>query len=389
MCRPVCSHAACVPLAPSALIVCSGSRAYVLSHPDVLASFLPMSCKAAPGIKLYQFIKAGSGGKWELTSLRACPGFYDANEDARGKQPDFWLEVDAGDIDTRADDALSYVADPAARRVTFAANEGLWALKFPSAESYRAFMTELEVGVGLCMAQVLGRGLGCRLPASAVRGCCYCTRRVCSSDSCKDSGSCGSSCNKHLCLCCLNLCRCTQPCLPVHAKLPVKPAEGSSQAQCSLAVACFLQAQLALLCSSTCSAADVHTTAGPSTCNVAPLSPLLHSCRTTCSRTRTALGVTLPRQTRSWATSRTSSSTRTPAQQQHPWRCAGLVGQCALPADGTGCSRLASVFGQCSSSQCSSSPDGSAWGWLGGVHCMQMAAVQLRGGCVWQAEQQH
>lgn len=100
--------------------------------------------EAAPGIKLYQFIKAGSGGKWELTSSRACPGFYDANEDARGKQPDFWLEVDAGDIDTRADDALSYVADPAARRVTFAANEGLWALKFPSAESYRAFMTELE-----------------------------------------------------------------------------------------------------------------------------------------------------------------------------------------------------------------------------------------------------
>jgi hypothetical protein len=111
------------------------------------AASLPAFCKAAPGIKLYQFVKAGASGRWELISSRACPGFYDANQDARSKEPDFWLEVDAGDIDTRADDALSYVADPAAKRVTFAANEGLWALKFPSAESYRAFMTELEVGV--------------------------------------------------------------------------------------------------------------------------------------------------------------------------------------------------------------------------------------------------
>jgi hypothetical protein len=108
-----------------------------------------VSCKAALGIKLYQFVKAGASGKWELISSRACPGFYDANQDTRSKEPDFYLEVDAGDIDTRADDALSYVADPAAKRVTFAANEGLWALKFPSAESYRAFMTELEVGRAL------------------------------------------------------------------------------------------------------------------------------------------------------------------------------------------------------------------------------------------------
>lgn len=69
----------------------------------------------------------------------------------------------AGDIDTRADDSLSYVADPAGTRVTFAAAAGgddddddgdggapsgpvgLWALKFPSHEAYRRFVTQLEV----------------------------------------------------------------------------------------------------------------------------------------------------------------------------------------------------------------------------------------------------
>ncbi|KAF6261436.1 VID27 cytoplasmic protein-domain-containing protein [Scenedesmus sp. NREL 46B-D3] len=111
---------------------------------DDVQQEIEQDAAAAAQPELYQFVRAGASGRWEQISSRACPGFYDANEDARSKESDFWLEVEAGDIDTRADDALSYVADPAARRVTFAANEGLWALKFPSAESYRAFMTELE-----------------------------------------------------------------------------------------------------------------------------------------------------------------------------------------------------------------------------------------------------
>jgi hypothetical protein len=76
-----------------------------------------------------------------------CP--FDA-----GKDPEWFLEVEAGDIDQRADSALNYVADPNQRRLTFAASGGLWSLRFPTPEIYRAFMTELEVrchgGSGAC-----------------------------------------------------------------------------------------------------------------------------------------------------------------------------------------------------------------------------------------------
>lgn len=124
---------------------CIGHAMAEHSTQRILAVLTPFSLQAAPGIKLYKFIKAGSSGKWELLSSHVTPRFYDINEDQRSKEPEWFVEIDSGDIDQRADDTLSYVADPAARRVTFAANEGLWALKFPSAEGYRAFMNQLEV----------------------------------------------------------------------------------------------------------------------------------------------------------------------------------------------------------------------------------------------------
>jgi hypothetical protein len=65
----------------------------------------------------------------------------------RGKEAEWFLEVESGDIDQRADSSLNYVADVGQQRITFAANGALWALRFPSAASYRAFMTELEVRV--------------------------------------------------------------------------------------------------------------------------------------------------------------------------------------------------------------------------------------------------
>lgn len=101
--------------------------------------------EAGPGgIRLYKFLKSGTSGTWKLLSSHAQPRFYDINEDNRGKDPEWFLEVDAGDIDQRADASLNYVSDPAQKRLTFAAGGGLWSLKFPSAETYRAFMTELE-----------------------------------------------------------------------------------------------------------------------------------------------------------------------------------------------------------------------------------------------------
>lgn len=87
-----------------------------------------------------------------------------------GKEPEWFLEIDAGDIDTRADSGLNYVADPHQRRVTFAAAGGLWSLRFPTPETYRAFMTELEVGRvwGVAMAVL---GLCCTCEALWLGAC--------------------------------------------------------------------------------------------------------------------------------------------------------------------------------------------------------------------------
>jgi len=156
---------------------------------------------AAPppaGCRLYRYLQSGRGGSWELVSSSAVPRFYDTHEDAaaryadgggdddsedeeeeeggaRGRRglgggasarkkatasrasarpaaarADWFLEVDAGGggaddaVDARADDRLQYVADAAARRVTFAAGGALWALRFPSRQAYHAFSRALE-----------------------------------------------------------------------------------------------------------------------------------------------------------------------------------------------------------------------------------------------------
>ena len=100
-------------------------------------------------MKLYQFVKGSTAGTWKLISNAAQPRFYDLNEDSNKKGSEFMLEVDAGDIDTLADEKLSYVADASTRRVTFAANNVMWALKFPDSATYITFMKELEVCSGL------------------------------------------------------------------------------------------------------------------------------------------------------------------------------------------------------------------------------------------------
>lgn len=149
---------------------------------------------SAAGVKLYRYHQTAKGGSWELVSGSAVPRFYDANEDAaarygggqdeeddddeeeedegaRGRRlggggasarkratarasasasarSDWYLEVDGGGadgaVDARADDALQYVADAAARRVTFAAADALWALRFPTREAYHSFSRALE-----------------------------------------------------------------------------------------------------------------------------------------------------------------------------------------------------------------------------------------------------
>ncbi|KAI8463637.1 MAG: VID27 cytoplasmic protein-domain-containing protein [Monoraphidium minutum] len=102
-----------------------------------------------PGIKLFEFVRAASGAaSWSQLSGHAAPRLYDANDgDGAGgsrARAEWMLEVDAGDIDARADEALQYVADRGARRVTFAAGGRLYALRFPDAGGFSDFLEELE-----------------------------------------------------------------------------------------------------------------------------------------------------------------------------------------------------------------------------------------------------
>ncbi|KIY99868.1 VID72-domain protein [Monoraphidium neglectum] len=104
--------------------------------------------QAPPGIKLYEFVRAASGAaSWSLLSGHAAPTFYDANGEGGGggrSKPEWMLEIDAGDVDARADEALQYVADRGARRVTFAAGGRLFALRFPDDAGFGGFMEDLE-----------------------------------------------------------------------------------------------------------------------------------------------------------------------------------------------------------------------------------------------------
>lgn len=91
-----------------------------------------------------------------------------------GKDPEWFLEIDSGDIDTRADSTLNYVADPGQRRVTFAATGGLWSLRFPVADGYRAFITELEVSGGRGWhGRLQGAYAGCVLRCVFHPACVY------------------------------------------------------------------------------------------------------------------------------------------------------------------------------------------------------------------------
>jgi hypothetical protein len=172
----------------------TGGAASATTPRTPAAATTPLSA----GVKLYRYQQTAKGGTWELVSGSAVPRFYDANEDAaarhsggeyddeedddeeedegaRGRggrlgggggasarkrattakssksssaRADWYLEVEAGgaddSVDARADDRLQYVADAAARRVTFAASDALWALRFPSREAYHHFSRALE-----------------------------------------------------------------------------------------------------------------------------------------------------------------------------------------------------------------------------------------------------
>ncbi|GLI63206.1 hypothetical protein VaNZ11_006105 [Volvox africanus] len=102
--------------------------------------------EADGGVKLYKYVITSSGdGNWELASSNARPRIYDSKEDSniRGKK-DFFLEIEQGDVDVHVDANLNHILDVRQRRVTFAANDTIYALKFPNDDTCRTFGVDLN-----------------------------------------------------------------------------------------------------------------------------------------------------------------------------------------------------------------------------------------------------
>ncbi|EFJ44461.1 hypothetical protein VOLCADRAFT_82851 [Volvox carteri f. nagariensis] len=98
------------------------------------------------GTKLFKYVTTINGeGNWELASSNAKPHFYDSKEDSNSSgKKDFFLEIEQGDVDVHVDAGLNYVLDVDQRRVTFAANNTIYALKFQNDDACRTFGEQLN-----------------------------------------------------------------------------------------------------------------------------------------------------------------------------------------------------------------------------------------------------
>jgi hypothetical protein len=96
------------------------------------------------GVRLFKYVTTGVAGNWEPVSANAQPRFYDNKQDSGGKKQDWFLEVEAGEVDVRVDDALSYDIALRERRVTFNANDLVFAMRFPTAEACSTFCDQLR-----------------------------------------------------------------------------------------------------------------------------------------------------------------------------------------------------------------------------------------------------
>ncbi|KXZ52556.1 hypothetical protein GPECTOR_9g600 [Gonium pectorale] len=105
--------------------------------------------QAWDGIELYKHVATASGdGVWELVHSNVRPNFYDSTtgSNTSGRQ-DFCLEIQQGDVDVHIDAELNYVLDVKQQRVTFSANDIMYALKFPNDAACRAFGEQLSNAV--------------------------------------------------------------------------------------------------------------------------------------------------------------------------------------------------------------------------------------------------
>ncbi|EFN59732.1 hypothetical protein CHLNCDRAFT_133326 [Chlorella variabilis] len=89
---------------------------------------------------LFRYLAARNGGQWEEVASNAAAQLYDAHEDSNSRSPEWHLEVDGAQdpIDTLVDDNFSFEAREL--RVTFAAGDDIWALKFGSPGAFERFL---------------------------------------------------------------------------------------------------------------------------------------------------------------------------------------------------------------------------------------------------------
>eukprot|EP00798_Chlamydomonas_sp_ICE-L_P031953 gene31953-33737_t len=95
------------------------------------------------GIRLYNFVRAGTAGNWEVVTKDAKPVFFDSEEDS-GKTADWFLEIDSAEISVRVDQAMGYVADIASLRITFNANEEVFCHEVSLASHLQAEPMDLD-----------------------------------------------------------------------------------------------------------------------------------------------------------------------------------------------------------------------------------------------------
>eukprot|EP00887_Chlorella_sp_A99_P003933 scaffold11.g3933.t1 len=94
----------------------------------------------ASATRLYRYLSGTGAGSWELVSSAAAPSLYDAHEDSAAKAPEWHLEVEGPQeaVDTLVDDSFNF--EPRECRVTFAASDDIWTLKFGAAPAYERFL---------------------------------------------------------------------------------------------------------------------------------------------------------------------------------------------------------------------------------------------------------
>lgn len=96
-------------------------------------------------IKLFQFI--GTDGHWEFISNDARINFYNANEDAAKKDPEWHLEVEGAQEapDVLIDDTFEFQINEL--RCVFVGADSVWGLQFPTTTSFASFSQQYNNAV--------------------------------------------------------------------------------------------------------------------------------------------------------------------------------------------------------------------------------------------------